>query len=168
MDLDSLVRHLDLRPHPEGGFFRETFRSPIRVRSDRADVERAAVTQILYALPAGGHSAWHRVAADELWQHHAGAPLDLHVLVEGRLVTTRLGDVLHGHAPQAVVPRGAWQAARVPSPGPPSWALCGCTVAPGFEFEDFVLADADTVETLAASLENPALADLVRGLGPTP
>lgn len=137
MTLDALLARLDLAPHPEGGFFRETFRARRRVEASDG-VQRAACTQILYALGAGQHSAWHRVRSDELWQHHAGAPLDLHLLDgrDGHRVV-RLGDVREGHAPQAVVPADTWQAA-VPVGEP--WALLGCTVAPGFDFDDFTLA----------------------------
>jgi len=124
---------LALDPHPEGGFYRETWRSKIRV--EVADGrERAAGTAILFLLPEGAFSAWHRVASDEVWMHQQGAPLVLQLRDGTREWAVVLGpDVIAGQVLQAVVPAGVWQAAR-PLGG---WALMGCTVAPGFEFSDF-------------------------------
>jgi predicted cupin superfamily sugar epimerase len=128
-----VVRRLGLQPHPEGGFYRETFRSPLRLRLPDGR-ERNASTAIHYLLPERARSTWHRVRADEVWHHYGGAPL--------RLYRLGLGEVrLHADSPQAVVPAGVWQAAE-PVGGP---ALCGCTVAPGFEFEDFELAEVESL-----------------------
>ncbi|MGV8840779.1 MAG: cupin domain-containing protein [Bauldia sp.] len=124
---------LGLEPHPEGGHFRETFRDP-----DPAG-GRAHSTAILYLLAAGEHSAWHRVTdAAEVWHFHAGAPLLLRIAeTPGAGERLVLGpDLAAGERPQAVVPRGWWQAAE--SLG--AWTLVGCTVAPGFTFESFELA----------------------------
>jgi len=129
---EEVVRLLGLQPHPEGGFYRETFRAPA------PDGGRAASTAIYYLLRAGDVSAWHRVVdADEVWHHYAGAPLEL-TLADGReRASVRLGaDLAAGERPQAVVPAGVWQAAR-PLGG---WVLVGCTVAPGFEFASFEMA----------------------------
>lgn len=129
----AVVRLLGLAPHPEGGFYRETFRDPRMV--DR----RAASTAIYFLLPAGQASAWHRVDAAEIWHYYAGAPLDLSIDDDGGRRTCRLGvDLAAGERPQAVVPGGAWQSAR--SLG--RWTLVGCTVAPGFEFARFEIAPA--------------------------
>jgi uncharacterized protein len=143
MDAEEVVRRLGLCPHPEGGFYRETYRSGLTV--DLPDGRRRAVsTAIHYLLPAGSWSAWHRVASDEVWHHYDGGVLRLHLLGLG----TRL---LHRSDPQAVVPAGVWQAAEPADEA----VLCGCTVAPGFDFADFELAGAD--ELVAAYPGDEAL-----------
>jgi predicted cupin superfamily sugar epimerase len=119
-----------LRPHPEGGFYRETFRSPLLVSLPDGRV-RSASTAIQYLLPADARSGWHRVASDEVWHHYAGGVLRLYRL---GMDEVRLD---HDH-PQAVVPAGVWQAAEPEREA----VLTGCTVSPGFDFEDFVLGDA--------------------------
>jgi predicted cupin superfamily sugar epimerase len=130
----ELVGHLELQPHPEGGWYREVHRSAVMVR--RADgAIRCALTQILYLLPAGGISRWHRVrGADETWLFVAGSPLELWQLPPegGTAVPTLLGPA---QSPLAVVPAGGWQAARSPQ----GWSLVSCAVGPGFAFEDFEL-----------------------------
>ena len=134
-DVERLVRTLGLAPHPEGGFYVETMRSPLRVSTPYG--ERAAYTSIYFLLGEGTLSALHRVRSDETWHHYGGAPLELTTLDDAGQVETRvLGpDVAADQRPQALVRGGVWQAA-VPQGG---WALCGCTVSPGFEFEDFEL-----------------------------
>jgi len=131
---DEIIARLDLRPHPEGGHYREMFRAPASGRG----ASRGASTAIYFLLKAGERSHWHRVDADEVWHHYAGAPLDLSLSDDGRAARhLRLGsDFEIGEEPQAVVPRGVWQAAR--SLG--HWTLVGCTVAPAFAFEGFELA----------------------------
>jgi predicted cupin superfamily sugar epimerase len=133
-EAQAIVEQLGLKPHPEGGFFRETFRAPRTVST--AHGERAASTAIYFLLPAGSFSALHRVRSDEVWHHYAGDPLDLYVLDEEtgpRAV--RLGSSLAaGERPQYVVHAGVWQAAV---PAGERFTLCGCTVAPGFDFADF-------------------------------
>ena len=148
---DELIRRFDLKPHPEGGFFAETYRSAARVlragELGKADDTRAASTAIYYLLCDGAHSAWHRIKSDEVWHFYAGEPLLVHVLDEndanGVLVTHRLGNPLtHPDTVyQAVVPAGLWFAAECADPG--SFALVGCTVAPGFEFSGFEMAARD-------------------------
>lgn len=162
MHLDSLIQHLGLSPHPEGGFYRETFRSDVEVAGP-GGAPRAALTQILYALPSGGTSAWHRVASDEIWQHQGGDPLDLLVISAAGLQRVRLGAVTAGHAPQGFVPAGAWQAAQVPA-GEVGWSLCGCSVAPGFDFDDFEMIDDDGLVELLRSLDDPREREQVRAL----
>ena len=134
----QIIRLLDLSPHPEGGFFRETFRD-----SATDALGRAASTAIYFLLVGGELSRWHRVDAAEAWHWHAGAPLALTIAnavgQPGRY-ELRLGtDLFAGERPQAVVPASAWQ--RAESLGP--WTLVGCTVAPGFRFAGFELAAPD-------------------------
>jgi uncharacterized protein len=126
---EAIIAKLGLQPHPEGGWYRETWRGP--------DVGgRASGTAILFLLKAGERSHWHRVDADEIWLWHAGAPLVLS-MGEASAREHRLGpDVLADEAVQVVVPAGWWQAAR--SLG--DWSLVSCTVSPGFRFEGFELA----------------------------
>lgn len=136
-DAEAVIRALGLAPHPEGGFFRETFRSMLKL--DNLSVpggSRAASTAIYYLLPSGAFSALHRVSSDEVWHHYDGDPLDLHTIDRtGLHAVVRLGkDVLAGQRPQHVVAAGVWQAAV---PVGERYALCGCTVAPGFDFLDF-------------------------------
>ena len=134
MTAEEVIQLLGLLPHPEGGAYRETFRAPA------PEGERGASTAIYYLLRSGELSAWHRVDADEVWHHYAGAPLELALSApadnEGRSVL-RLGkDLAAGERPQAVVPAGVWQSAR--SLG--EWTLVGCTVAPAFQFSGFEMA----------------------------
>ncbi|MDX5349234.1 MAG: cupin domain-containing protein [Paracoccaceae bacterium] len=129
MSAEEIIRRLELEPHPEGGWYRQTWAGP-------EIGGRASGTAILFLLRAGERSHWHRVDADEIWLWHAGAPLVLSLgLTAAR--DYRLGpDVLGDEAPQLVVPAGWWQAAR--STG--EWTLVSCTVSPGFRFEGFELA----------------------------
>lgn len=125
----QLIARHRLAPHPEGGFFRETFRSDAVLQTSRGP--RPASTAIYFLLPPDTFSAWHRVhGADELWHLYEGE-LDLHLLDDDGPRRIRLD----ADCPQAVVPAGAWQAAS-----PVGYALCGCTVAPGFDFADFEMA----------------------------
>jgi uncharacterized protein len=147
LDFDEVVRRLDLMPHPEGGFYRETFRSLATLSLPDGRV-RSASTAIYYLLPPKTHSTWHRVASDEVWHHYAGGPLRLYLLGQGE---RRLDEA----RPQVVVPAGVWQGAEPEGEA----VLCGCTVAPGFDFDDFQLGDA------AALLQRyPAEAALIRRL----
>jgi predicted cupin superfamily sugar epimerase len=128
----EIVGLLGLRPHPEGGHFRETFRDARAV-----DGGRAVSTAIYFLLARGERSHWHRVDAVEVWHYYAGAPLLLEIADGGkRMELTLGGNLAAGERPQAVVPAGAWQAAT--STG--DWTLVGCTVAPGFDFAGFELA----------------------------
>jgi uncharacterized protein len=129
----DVIRLLDLKPHPEGGHYRQTFRDAREV-----DGARAASTAIYFLLARGERSHWHRVDAAEVWHFYAGAPLALEVADgAGRRERHILGgNLAGGERPQAIVPAQAWQAAQ--SLG--EWTLVGCTVAPGFEFARFELA----------------------------
>ncbi len=137
-EVAALVQRLSLVPHPEGGWYAETHRSAQRVRSS-AHGERSAFTSILYLLEAGQVSRFHRLDAEELWNWHAGASLDIHILDEGRApMVKRLGSSNRDRF-QLVVPAGAWFGAELATPG--SFCLVGCVVAPGFEFRTFEIAD---------------------------
>ena len=129
----SLIETLRLEPHPEGGWFRETW------RADAAEGKRASATAIHFLLEAGQTSHWHRVDAAELWLWHAGSPLSLLTAPDSAGPVTPAilgGDVLAGHSPQVLVPTGHWQAAA-PQGG---WVLVSCVVSPGFVFSGFELA----------------------------
>lgn len=132
-DADRLIASLDLRPHPEGGHYRQTWVAPA------PKGERPSGTCIYFLLRAGERSHWHRIDATEIWHFHAGSPLRLRqsATQDGPAQAITLGpDVLAGQAPQAIVPPGHWQAAE--SLG--EWTLVSCTVSPGFLFERFELA----------------------------
>jgi predicted cupin superfamily sugar epimerase len=129
----ELIRLLDLKPHPEGGHFGETFRDPSTIAG------RAASTAIYFLLARGERSHWHRVDAVEVWHYYAGAPLVLEMAASeaGPIRRMKLGpDIAMGERPQGVIAAGHWQAAE--SMG--EWTLVGCTVAPGFEFANFEIA----------------------------
>ena len=132
----DIITRLELKPHPEGGHYRETFRDP------RGDANgRAYSTAIYFLLARGERSQWHRIDVPEIWHYYAGSALDLRIANDGCPEhTVRLGpDILAGERPQAIVPANAWQAAETTG----DWTLIGCTVAPGFEFAQFELAAED-------------------------
>jgi uncharacterized protein len=133
MNARELVDKLSLLPHPEGGWYRELYRSRERVQTRRG--LRSALTTIHYLLERQQLSRWHVVEADEVWHFYAGAPLELleYDPATRRLARHVLGEVRDGNLTVAVIPTGCWQAAR--SLG--EYSLLGCTVGPGFEFEDF-------------------------------
>jgi len=142
----EIIRLLDLKPHPEGGHYRQTFRDSLtypapQAGQGRVGAARAASTAIYFLLARGERSHWHRVDAVEIWHWHAGAPLELEIAAaSGPRERIMLGnDLAAGERPQGIVPAHAWQAAR--SLG--DWTLVGCTVAPGFEFATFELAPPD-------------------------
>ena len=128
----DIVARLELKPHPEGGHYRETFRD---ARTDANG--RSLSTSIYFLLARGERSHWHRIDAVETWHYYAGSTLVLQIADGGGLRSVRLGpDLAPGERPQAIVPAQAWQAAE--STG--DWTLVGCTVAPGFNFATFELA----------------------------
>ena len=132
MDAREVIDRLRLEPHPEGGWYRETWRAA------ETSAGRAAGSAILFLLVEGAASRWHRVDADEVWAWHGGAALELAVAGEGgAALPVRLGmDAERGEIPQAVVPAGAWQSARALG----RWTLVSCMVVPGFTFEGFEMA----------------------------
>ena len=133
MNARALIDRLQLKPHPEGGWFREIHRAVERVSTARGS--RSALTTIYYLLEREQQSRWHVVRSDEIWHFYAGAPLELIVYdpVERRCTPTALDTPTQGHEPVGIVRAGEWQAAR--SLG--EYSLVGCNVGPGFEFEDF-------------------------------
>lgn len=131
LTVDDIIAQLDLAPHPEGGFYRQTW------AADNAG--RATGTCIYFLLKAGQASHWHAVDAVEIWHYYAGAPLVLSLApsLDGPATDHRLGpDLNAGELPQAIVPEGHWQMAATTG----AWTLVGCTVSPGFEFAGFTLA----------------------------
>lgn len=138
----ELARALGLQPHPEGGWYRETWRSEIGFTPDGYDGERASATAIYFLLAPGERSCWHRVKSAELWMWHSGGPLILSLggTSDNPADTPEdiaLGpDVAAGQQPQAIVPPTAWQAARPAGDEP---VLVSCVVSPGFDFADFEL-----------------------------
>jgi hypothetical protein len=128
----DIIARLTLKPHPEGGHFRETFRDP------RLDANgRSVSTAIYFLLARGERSHWHRIDAVEVWHFYAGSALTLEIADgEGQRVVILGPDLASGEVPQVIVPAHAWQAAE--SNG--DWTLAGCTVAPGFDFATFELA----------------------------
>jgi len=136
LSADEMIRELGLSPHPEGGWYRESFRDEA-TSSDG----RARSTAIYFLLKAGETSHWHRIDAAEIWLWHAGAPLALSISIDGEQSHShRLGaDLASGELPQAVVPARAWQSAKALG----DWTLVSCVVVPGFEFSAFELAASD-------------------------
>jgi predicted cupin superfamily sugar epimerase len=128
----DIIAWLELKPHPEGGYYRETF------RDTRTDANgRSCSTAIYFLLARGARSHWHRIDAVETWHYYAGSALILQITDDGGQRSVRLGpDLAAGEVPQAIVPVQTWQAAE--STG--DWTLVGCTVAPGFDFAKFELA----------------------------
>jgi len=134
MDKPELAELLDLSPHPEGGWYRETWRSEVDFTPEGYDGERASATAIYFLLAPGEESRWHRVRSAEVWLWHSGGPLILEYGEEPVTTVTLGPDVRAGQRPQVVVPAGAWQAARPAGDQP---VLVSCIVSPGFDFADF-------------------------------
>lgn len=140
---ESLIKQLNLIKHPEGGYYRETYRSDIVVPQDvlpaAFDASRRICTSIYFLLPSSERSLLHRIQSDELWHYHAGAPLSIYVIMNGQLTIHRLGpNIATGERFQVVVPATAWFGAICMTEN--SFTLAGCTVSPGFDFKDFELA----------------------------
>ena len=143
MNANAWIEHLQLLPHPEGGFYKETYRSEGFVKIDGSPHGhlRNYCTGIYFLLVDDNFSAFHRIASDEMWHYYAGHTLELFEIDEdGVLVTTLIGnDIAAGAVPQYVVKAGNWFASRVL--GQQGFVLTGCTVSPGFDFQDFEMAD---------------------------
>jgi predicted cupin superfamily sugar epimerase len=130
----ALIEELGLKPHPEGGYYREIYRSSEEVQPCDDRPRRAALTSIYFLLVAGQRSQWHRVRSDEVWHFYEGDALEVVWTADGEESETAvLSSGVAGARPVCVVPAGHWQAARPLG----EYALVGCTVAPGFDFEDF-------------------------------
>jgi predicted cupin superfamily sugar epimerase len=160
------VHCLALKPHPEGGFYRETYRAAEAIETSglpaRFTGRRSFSTAIYFLLRGQDRSVFHRIRSDELWHYHAGDSLSIYVLHEETGLTVhRLGaDIARGDALQVVVPANTWFGARLEAPG--RYTLAGCTVAPGFDFADFEMADRATLlktfsghADIITSLTNP-------------
>jgi uncharacterized protein len=144
----EMIATLEMRPHPEGGWYVETWRAPV---TDQR--ERPTASAILFLLAAGERSHWHRVDASEVWQWSGGEAIELRVWVDGEAaVTAHLlgGGLAAGETPQAVVPAHAWQSARPLG----AWALVGCIVTPAFHFDGFELAPPDWEPPVADAHQN--------------
>lgn len=151
--IGTLIERLGLQPHPEGGYYRETYRS-CRAGSEAGEpgttgTGRYWSTCIYYLLTGDTFSAFHRIKQDEIWHFYDGSALVLHLLGKtGEYSSVRLGrDLERGEVPQYVIPGGTWFAAETTMQD--SFSLAGCTVSPGFEFSDFELADADELEAVS-------------------
>ena len=144
-EIEKLVTSLELLPHPEGGFYKEVYRSssviPKDALPDDFSGDRNYCTSIYFLLTSENFSAFHRIKQDEIWHFYGGSSLSVHVIDQnGAYTEHKVGmDFSNGEQPQLVVPAGCWFASSVAEKD--SYAFVGCTVAPGFDFEDFELAD---------------------------
>lgn len=142
--MQELVEKLDLLPHPEGGFYREVYRSKgviLDLKSNGFSGPRNFCTSIYFLLTSENFSAFHKIKQDEIWHFYEGSTLSVHVIDdEGNYTKHQLGsDIMNGEQRQLVVPANQWFASSVDEAG--GYALVGCTVAPGFDFDDFVMAN---------------------------
>ena len=143
-DIAQIVAQLQLQPHPEGGFYKETYRSKELISKyalkDFFTGDRNYCTAIYFLLTSGNFSAFHRIKQDEIWHFYEGSPLQVHVIdLDGNYTKHMVGPVSQGYSPQLVVPKGCWFASNVANED--DYSLVGCTVAPGFDFDDFELAE---------------------------
>ncbi|WP_250434348.1 cupin domain-containing protein [Hanstruepera flava] len=150
--IHDLISKLDLKPHPEGGFFKETYRSKGVIDESHLGAsytgKRNYSTCIYFLLTSDNFSAFHRIKQDEIWHFYDGSPIDLHVISESGVYHKHvIGiDIKNGEVPQFVVPGGSWFAAEAINQN--AYALIGCTVSPGFSFEDFELKSRDDLISL--------------------
>ncbi|WP_431095849.1 cupin domain-containing protein [Polaromonas aquatica] len=157
----QLIEQLQLQPHPEGGWYREVFRSTAEVMPRDGRPARSALTSIYFLLEATQHSRWHRVLSDEVWVHLEGESLDLWTwdAASSDLRSITLGPVSAATEPQHVVSAGLWQAAK-PQGGIAGYALLACMVGPGFDFSDFQMMQPRGSEARQIAREHPTLASL--------
>ena len=151
----ELITQLQLERHPEGGYYREIFRSAYLVEPADGRGPRAALTTIYFLLPAGIVSRWHRVTSDEVWHLYEGGPLEVISVDPEFSAVSR--HKLEAKAPVCTVAANHWQAARTLG----DYALVGCTVGPGFDFEDFTILGSDAQSTTRLLALDPELASLV-------
>lgn len=143
--IEQIIKQLSLLPHPEGGYYRETYRSieeiPEACLDSKYIGKRNCSTCIYFLLTSDTFSAFHRINQDEIWHFYQGSPLNMYMISPaGELTEVLIGsDIVKGEVPQFVVPAGFWFAAKVIDEN--SYSLVGCTVSPGFDFRDFELAD---------------------------
>jgi predicted cupin superfamily sugar epimerase len=143
MDSKEIIQNLQLQPHPEGGFYRETYRSGQTLITDDGRTRNVS-TAIYYLLENEDKSHFHRIQSDELWHFHQGKPMEIFMIHEGQVIVATLGnDLAKGELPQIVLPAHRWFAARVKDSA--GYSLVSCTVAPGFDFTDFELAKKETL-----------------------
>lgn len=155
----ELIAALELQPHPEGGYYRQIYKSESTVAPDDTRDTRAALTTIFFVLAAGDVSRWHRVRSDEVWHFYEGAPLELLTAdaAFAAVSTHTLGPVSAGVVPVHVVRANDWQAARTTG----DYTLVGCTVGPGFEFADFtMLRDLPDLSGIVGR-DHPHMKDLI-------
>lgn len=145
--LEEIIQRLNLQPHPEGGYFAETYRSELTLPASviHANGDRQVCTGIYFLIPSGQFSAFHRIKSDEMWHFYAGDPLLVHqIRPDGSYLCIHLGSNLNEQTFQAVVPAGAWFASEPDQEARQAgYSLVGCTVSPGFDFQDFELAEAE-------------------------
>jgi len=147
MTSEEIIKQLELKPHPEGGFYKEIYRSENFIEPtclhNKFKGKRRFSTSIYYLLREGDFSAFHRITSDELWHHYAGGDITLHLLDQQKGYQTKiLGDEIMGNGSyQVIIPANVWFAAQLTTQN--SFSLAGCTVSPGFDFDDFELADKD-------------------------
>lgn len=145
----EIIDSLELKPHPEGGFFKETYRSKGTIKVDSLDAEyegeRNYSTSIYFMLTSEKFSSFHKINQDEIWHFYQGSPIELHTISESGIHKKHIigNDLMNAQKPQLVVPGNHWFAAKVIDPD--SYSLVGCTVSPGFDFEDFTLAERDVL-----------------------
>ncbi|PKV52259.1 hypothetical protein ATE84_4368 [Aquimarina sp. MAR_2010_214] len=143
--LEKIVKKLDMNPHPEGGFYKETYRSegviPKQILSKEFNGKRKYCTAIYFLLTSDNFSAFHKINQDEIWHYYEGSSLFVHVIdLEGKYHCYSVGlNLDEGELPQLVVPAGCWFASSVKNEN--SYSLVGCTVSPGFDFDDFELGE---------------------------
>ncbi|MDO6803524.1 cupin domain-containing protein [Wenyingzhuangia sp. 1_MG-2023] len=158
MEIQTIIKQLNLQPHPEGGYFKETYRSQGSISKENLTIEfsgdRNYSTAIYFMLTSDTFSAFHKINQDEFWHFYKGSPIKLHMISpEGMYTNVRIGNNFEkGEVPQFVVPAQYWFAAEVIANN--SYALVGCTVAPGFDFDDFVLAERIKILSLFPEHEN--------------
>lgn len=159
----QLIEQLQLQPHPEGGWYREVFRSARQVVPQDGRPARSALTSIYFLLETVQHSRWHRVLSDEVWVHLEGTPLDLWTwdAADSRLHSTVLGPVSAATLPQHVVAAGLWQAARPRADDAAGYTLVACMVGPGFDFSDFSMMAPGGSEARRLAADHPQLAYLI-------
>ncbi|PTX59720.1 hypothetical protein C8N46_10830 [Kordia periserrulae] len=151
-EIQQLVKNLELLPHPEGGFYKEVYRSEKIIAKDALPDDfsgnRSYCTSIYFLLTSENFSAFHRIKQDEIWHFYGGSSLSVHVIdKQGKYTEHKVGmNFSSGEQPQLVVPAGCWFASSVPQKD--SYAFVGCTVAPGFDFDDFELAKREELQEI--------------------
>lgn len=144
---EELIQALNLQPHPEGGYYAEVYRSEGLIETEKDDFPdgRNYSTSIYYLLKSDDQSDFHRIKSDEVWHHYEGSPVTVHLISEsGKYRKVHVGKNLEmGQKPQQIVSAGHWFGVTVDDPD--SYTLCGCTVSPGFDFDDFEMAGRNTL-----------------------